>query len=126
MGYVPDHERIQLEMYMWLFETPRAVHVENYDSQSGVTWYSPDNDLWSKILGEMEHFVRAFDQFCMRPDRHARASEIISSQQSRAVFGSNRDALTPMMRPAWAKTLRAVAPIAGPGYAVADEPQRCR
>ena len=58
-GNIPEYERIQLEVYMWLTRTHTCTHIENYDGAWNAASYSRDPDLWARVLEGLDQFVRA-------------------------------------------------------------------
>jgi len=56
-GLIPEYERIQLEVYMWLTGTSTCTHIENYDGAWNATVYAQDSDLWERVVSGLREYV---------------------------------------------------------------------
>ncbi|KAK3233964.1 hypothetical protein CYMTET_55765 [Cymbomonas tetramitiformis] len=60
MHQVPQHERVQVEAYMWLTDSRRrgAVHIERHDSDAVTTHITHIPALWAEVEQRLEAWVR--------------------------------------------------------------------
>ena len=58
---IPNYEKVQLEAYLYLTNTNRALHIENYNEHSVETYYNSDMEFWSDCKKTIIEFVDKFD-----------------------------------------------------------------
>ena len=99
LGNVPQHERIQLELYLWLFECATAIHVENCNGEFNMTLYKHDPALWIDMITHLERFVADLAVLAMDPKAREQASCAWRDQQQRGMFGKRPGALSRRAHP---------------------------
>ena len=45
---IPEYEKVQLEAYLYLTNTGKALHIENYDKITNESYYYHNEDFWSQ------------------------------------------------------------------------------
>ena len=45
---IPEYEKVQLEAYLYLTKTGKALHIENYDKITNESYYYHNEDFWSQ------------------------------------------------------------------------------
>ena len=56
---IPEHERIQMELYMRLFGVRRCLHTETLGDEHRDRWINPDDVLLRTIVDELQECVRS-------------------------------------------------------------------
>ena len=55
---IPKYEKVQLECYMFLTNTIKSLHIENYNENSNMIYYDHDRQLWSECKQSIINFIK--------------------------------------------------------------------
>ena len=58
---IPEYEKVQLEAYLFLTNTDRALHIENYNDHSVETYYYTNSEFWNYCISKIIDFVVSFN-----------------------------------------------------------------
>ena len=54
---IPAYEKVQLEAYMFLTETEKALHIENYNETTNESYYYHDETFWNECKEKIVEFT---------------------------------------------------------------------
>ena len=54
---IPDYEKVQLEAYLYLTQTKKALHIENYNEMTNEQYYDHDKLFWDECSEKLITYV---------------------------------------------------------------------
>ncbi len=57
MWKIPIYEKVQMEAYMWLADSEKCHHIENFDGKQRETLYERNPRLWDMCVEKLEKFI---------------------------------------------------------------------
>jgi len=54
---IPDYEKVQLEAYLYLTNSSKALHIENYNQMTNESYYNHNEIFWNKCKKKIINYV---------------------------------------------------------------------
>ena len=54
---IPDYEKVQLEAYLYLTQTKKALHIENFNKMTNESYYDHNETFWNKCKQKIIDYV---------------------------------------------------------------------
>lgn len=58
--FIPQYEMVQMEMYLYILDLKKCIHVENFQGLQNITEYVHDDDFLNEIKNQMKQYLIEF------------------------------------------------------------------